>query len=335
MRALSLPLFLAFSQPVWAEVPKVVTDIAPVHALVAMVMGDLAAPEVLLPRGADPHDFQLRPSQAQSLSEAALVIWVGPELSPWLTRGLDGLGAQARSVPLLAAAGTETRKWGDATEAHDHSAHGHDDHKEEAAQDDHGHDDHAHDDHGHDDHGHDDHAHDKDGIDPHAWLDPVNARTWLEVIAAELSALDPENAPVYAANAAAGRAEIDLIEAQVATTLAPVKDTPFAVFHDAYGYFVGHFGLQVLGSLREGDAAAPGAAHIKELEARLKAEGAVCLFPEANHGSASAAQLAEATGLRLGGMLDPEGTTLEPGPELYGALIQGLATTLAACLAQG
>ncbi len=36
-----------------------------------------------------------------------------------------------------------------------------------------------------------------------------NAATWLNVIAAQLSAADPDNAGAYFANAAAGRAEID------------------------------------------------------------------------------------------------------------------------------
>jgi zinc transport system substrate-binding protein len=293
-------------------------------------MGDLATPDVLLARGGDPHNFQMRPSQAQSLADAALVIWVGPELSPWLARGLEGLGTQARSVPLLAAAGTETRKWGDPTDAHDHTQHA-------EKEDDHAHEDHKDDAHSaeaHAEHAHDDHTHDKDGIDPHAWLDPVNARTWLDVIAAELSALDPDNSTIYAANAAAGRAEIDLMEAQITATLAPVRDKPFAVFHDGYGYFVGHFGLQVLGSLREGDAAAPGAAHVKALEARLKDEGAVCMFPEANHGGAAAEQLSQATGVRLGAMLDPAGTSMEPGPALYVDMMQNLAQALADCLGQ-
>ena len=83
---------LAFALPALAEVPKVVTDIHPVHALVAQVMGDLGTPDLLLERGASEHDFQLRPSQAASLADADLVVWIGPELTPWLNRALDGIG---------------------------------------------------------------------------------------------------------------------------------------------------------------------------------------------------------------------------------------------------
>ena len=69
-----------------AEVPKVLTDFAPVQSLVAQVMGDLGAPATLLPRGNDVHDFQLRPSQAADLAGADLLIWIGPQMTPCLAR---------------------------------------------------------------------------------------------------------------------------------------------------------------------------------------------------------------------------------------------------------
>jgi Mg2+ and Co2+ transporter CorA len=72
--------------------------------------------------------------------------------------------------------------------------------------------------------------------------------------------------------------------------------------------------------------------------ARLRAlrgagAGAVCVFPEANHDPALAADLARDARLRLGAPLDPEGAALPPGPDLYPALLEGLAAAIAACLA--
>ena len=74
-----------------AEVPKVVTDFAPTYGLVSMVMGDLGQPEILLDKGANAHEFQLKPSQSAALQEAGLVVWVGPGMSPWLERCLRAL----------------------------------------------------------------------------------------------------------------------------------------------------------------------------------------------------------------------------------------------------
>ena len=95
-----------------AEVPRVVTDFAPVQSLVAGVMGDLGTPDVLVGTGSDPHDYQLRPSQMAALSSADLVIWVGPELTPWLSDVLANAGSGA-SLPLLSNAATPVRRFAD------------------------------------------------------------------------------------------------------------------------------------------------------------------------------------------------------------------------------
>ena len=226
---------LAFATtPALAEVPAVVTDIPPVHALVSQVMGDLGQPVLLLERGADEHDFQLRPSQAASVADAQLVVWIGPELTPWLDSAMDTRPEGASALALLSAEGTITRAYSDpghddehAEEGHDHAKEGHDhaeeghDHAEEGH--DHAKEGEAHAEAGHD-HAHDhDHAHSHDGTDPHAWLDPGNGRIWLGLIAAELSRLDPENAATYEANAAAAAQRIDALDAEIAAILAPVQ----------------------------------------------------------------------------------------------------------------
>lgn len=323
---------LAAALPAFAEVPRVVTDIPPVQSLAAMVMGNLGQPAVLLDRGANAHDFQLRPSQAAALAEAELVIWVGPEMTPWLDRTLDGLSGDGARLALLTVEGTATRSFAEAdahdhageNHGHDHGEAGHDEAKEKEA----GHDHEAGHEAGHD-HDHD-HAH--DGTDPHAWLDPGNAALWLTAIAAELSRLDPANAGVYSANSVTAAEGIAALDAGIAAQLQPVAGTPFVVFHDAYGYLADHYGLTVAGAVALGDAASPGAAHLKELQGQLAAGQALCIFPEANHDPKLVAVMAEGTGVKLGGALDPEGSQLDPGPALYAALMDELAETLVACL---
>lgn len=305
MRYIISFLLTSLATTATAEVPSVVTDIPPVHALVAQVMGDLGTPDLLLTKGASEHDFQLRPSQAAAIADADLVVWIGPELTPWLTRALDSLGAKTQ-LALLDAPETATRAFSP------DGAHMQDDH---------------------DDHGHDDHDH--DGTDPHAWLDPDNARHWLPLIAAELSRLDPDNAATYADNAKAADARIAALDTTLKAQLAPFADRPIVAYHDAYGYFAAHYGLHILGSIALGDATAPGAAKLATLRDALDAGQAVCLFPEAQHDPALAEQLATGANLRLGAPLDPVGSTLDAGPAAYDALLTGLATRIAACLTRG
>lgn len=289
-----------------AEVPRVVTDFAPVTGLVAMVMGDLGAPQQLLEQGANAHDFQLRPSQAAALADAGLVVWAGPQMSPWLDRTLEGIGTVPQ-LRLLEAEGTHRQAFGATHDDHDHDA-GHDDQAEAGE------------------------AHDHAGMDPHAWLDPANGAVWLEVIAAELGRIDPEHAAAYRANAEAGRAGIAALDRDLVAELAPLQGRPFVVFHDAYGYFTAHYGLTLAGAVAYGDATSAGAAHLRDLQ-QTAGSAALCLFPEAGHDPKLLSQMAEATGVRLGAPLDPEGVAQVPGPDAYLGTLRGLAESLKSCLA--
>lgn len=287
--------FLLAASPTLAEVPRVVTDIPPVHALVAQVMGDLGPPELLLARGADEHDFQLKPSQAGAVADAGLVVWIGPELTPWLEGALEMRAEGAASLALLDAEGTVRREYGG----------GHAGEHEE--------------------------GHDHGAEDPHAWLNPDNARIWLELIARDLSRLDPKNAATYQANAAAAVAGVAALDAEIAAVLGPVKGRPLITYHDAFGYFGEHYGLDFAGSVALGDASSPGAARLVELRAEIVAGGVVCLFPEVQHDPALLEQLAEGTGVRIGGALDPVGSTLDAGPGAYAELMRRLAQVIAGC----
>ncbi|MBJ2151484.1 zinc ABC transporter substrate-binding protein [Paracoccus sp. IB05] len=318
----------ALATAAFAEVPKVVTDIPPVHALVAAVMGDLGQPDLLLEPGASEHHFQLRPSQARALSAADLVVLIGPELTPWIEQPLALRPSGAAVLGLLAAKGTHLQNYGtngDA-EGHDHD-HGND--QEHSHEDGHDHGEAADDGH---DHGHD-HSH--EGTDPHAWLDPANGRLWLGVIAAELGRLDPENAAAYQANATAAAKKITAADTEAQALLAPVKDQPFVSFHDAWGYFTAHYGLSSAGAISPGDASTPGAKHLTELRAKVAAGEVVCLFPEAGQDPVLAERVAENTGVRIGAALDPVGTAMDPGPDLYTLLLTSTARHLAECLSAG
>lgn len=111
MRRFALALSaLLLAGPACAAVPRVVTDFAPIQSLTLQVMGDLGTPVMLNRVGGDPHDFQLRPSQAEALARADVVFWDGPELMPGLAKALKTLGARAQSVPLLHDGGGHVRQ---------------------------------------------------------------------------------------------------------------------------------------------------------------------------------------------------------------------------------
>lgn len=290
--------------PALAAPPQVVADTPAVGSLVSQVMGDLGNPDVLLATGADAHNFQMRPSQAVALAGADILFWVGPAFTPWLERAIEGVGLRGTSVALLQADGVVLRSYDeDDDDGHDHG-HGHDAETSDAL----------------------------DGIDPHAWLDPHNAGVWIEVVAARLSEADPGNAETYAANAEAAKDRIAALDADLSAALGPVRSEPLIVFHDAYGYFADHYGLTVAGTIALGDAAKPGAGRIAAMRETLVETGAACVFPEVQHDPALVRVVIEGTGARMGGALDPSGSSLPAGPDHYETLMRNLAETILACL---
>ena len=84
--------------------------------LVGSVGGERVGVDVLVPAGADPHDFEPRPSDAVGLAEADLVFTSGGELDEWLGELIDSAGGDAAEVTLLdsvRAIGDDPHWWQD------------------------------------------------------------------------------------------------------------------------------------------------------------------------------------------------------------------------------
>jgi len=155
--------------------------------------------------------------------------------------------------------------------------------------------------------------------------------SWMNVIAGQLSAADPDNAGAYFANAAAGRGEIETLIGQVNATLAPVRDGKFIVFHDAYQYFETDFDFPASGAISIGDASDPSPARIAEIQGRIAQEGIQCVLAEPQFNPGLVATVLDGTDAQTG-ILDPLGSDLVPGPALYPQLIRNLSTALAGCM---
>jgi zinc transport system substrate-binding protein len=298
-----------------ADTPQVAVDIAPVHSLVARVMEGVAVPDLIIQPGASPHEYSLRPSEAAALQASDLVFWVGPGLTPWLADTIETLAQEASVTALSKLDGTVKLEFRESAmfEVHDHDEHAdHDDHAD--------HDGTA---------GHDEHDH--GAYDPHTWLSPKNAMTWLNAIAGQLSAVDPDNAGAYYANAAAGRAEIEVLMGDVTAILDPLRNGRFIVFHDAYQYFEQDFNFPASGALSISDASDPSPARIAEIRDRIAEQGIDCVLAEPQFNPGLIATVLDGTDAQTG-ILDPIGSDLEPGSALYPDMIRNLAKALASCI---
>ena len=300
-------LGLATALPARAEPPKVVASIPPIHSLVAGVMEGVAAPELLVKGGASPHTYTLKPSDARILAEARLIFWVGAGLESFLVKPLASLAGKAKVVELVGAPELSRLPYrtGGAWKGHDH---GHDRAATKKSS-----------------------GREHGNTDTHIWLAPANARALGSAIAAALAAADPANADRYRENGQRLDGRLAALEAEMKTALAPVKDRPFVVFHDAYQYLEQAFGLNAIGAIAVAPEKPPGPKSLAALRKRIATTGARCVFREPQFPANLAETVAEGTGARIA-VLDPEGIDGTPGKDLYFDLMRANARALTACL---
>ncbi|MDZ7829286.1 MAG: zinc ABC transporter substrate-binding protein [Halofilum sp. (in: g-proteobacteria)] len=293
-----------------AATPRIVVTLAPLHALVTGVAGPAAEPHLLLRGAASPHAFSLAPSDARALARADLVVAADPNLEKFLERPLGSLAADAAVIWLTAIEDVHRlpARAGGQWEAHRDDTHDNHDHDHE-------------------------HGHEPGQHNPHAWLDPLNAIAFTRTLAERLASLDPDNAGTYRANAARQVERLQALDRDLDRQVAPVRDVPYLVFHDAYHYFEDRYGLQPIGAVAVDPARPPGARRLAELHDRIERTGARCLFAEPQFEPKIVRVIHEATGIRTA-VLDPLGAELEPGPDLYDQLMRNLADDLVECLGQ-
>jgi zinc transport system substrate-binding protein len=300
---------LALPQAAAAEPPAVVASFKPVHSLAAAVMAGVGTPELLVQGAASPHSYAMRPSDAAKLDAAEVVFWIGPVLEAFLAKPLESLAGDAAVLEIEEIPGLTLYppREGGVWEPHgqeDEDGHEHDP------------------------------AHAAGSLDAHLWLDPDNAGLIAAAMAETLAAVDPAHGATYRANAAALGERLAALDAELAEQLAPVKNRPFIVFHDAYQYFEKQYGLAAAGSVTVSPDQPPGAKRLAEIRATIAERNAACVFREPQFEPALIELVVEGSDVRQG-ELDPEAAALTEGPELYFDLMRALARSIASCLGKG
>lgn len=290
--------------------PHVVVTSKPIHALVAEVMKGVGEPELLVDGNGSPHTYAMRPSDAQRVNRAEVFFRISEGLEPFTAKIVRALPRDVKVSTLAEVPGVKhlPRRAGGAFETRKHGhSHGHS-------------------------HGHDHGSRSKTAYDAHVWLDPDNAKAMTAAIATVLAERAPGHAGRFRANAEALAARLDKLSAKLASDLAPVGGRPFIVLHDAYQYFEHRFGLNAVGSILVDPDEQPSAKRISDLRKKVASLGAVCVFAEPGHQPRTISSVTEGTRSRTA-VLDPEGTALTPGPNLYFDLMSSLATAMKDCLA--
>jgi zinc transport system substrate-binding protein len=306
MRAYLLAFILALlsAAPSFADTPRVVASIKPIHSLVTSIMGNTGEPTLLVSGGASPHTFSLKPSHASALSAADLVFWIGPDLEGFLTNPMANLVQDGASVPLMSGEGVallEAREggvWGEHLHHEDH-AEGEEEKVEHA-------------------------------FDPHIWLDMGNTIALTKIIESSLSTTYPSLASTFSENADRLRSDLTALDLELEHQLTPFTAKPYFVFHDAYQYFESRYNLTPLGAVTANPGVRPGARRMVEL--KEAGQGPMCVFAEPQFEPRILHVLMEDEGTKLG-YLDPLGSSIPEGPDHFAATLKALTTSISDCLA--
>ena len=293
-------LFLGFSHAK-AEL-QVVTSIKPIHSLASLLMDGIGTPKLIVDGSNSPHNFTLKPSHAKMLQNADLVFWVGEDIETFLEKPLGTVAKKAKKIELMEISQLKKLKFREKNIFEGHDDHGH------GKKDDHGH---AHGEH-----------------DPHVWLDPLNAKVILKVMAKNMKMMDKKNSAKYDANLKKANAKIDGLVTEINKVIN--KNAKYVVFHDAYQYFERRFGLKTLGALTLNTDVLPGAEQLKDIREVIKEEKAKCIFSEPQFNPKIIKAIAKDTNIKTG-VLDPLGADIKNNKDLYFKLLNNLSNSLKKC----
>lgn len=257
--------------------------------VVAQVGGDAIELTALVPAGADPHSYQPRPADLRTLDDAHVLFINGYGLEEAMASIFESLETTA-----VVAVNEEVtlREFADT----DHDSHEHGDQE-------HGDDEHSDTEHSGEEHAGEADEHEHGSIDPHTWMAVPSVQSWVNTIERALATLDPARAEQYAANAAAYRAELDALDAEIRAELdtIPAERRKLVTDHASFGYFADAYDFETIGAVIPGlsTLATPSAQQLAALQDQLSDAGVPAIFVGTTVNPQLAERLATDLGIRV------------------------------------
>ncbi|NMA11957.1 MAG: zinc ABC transporter substrate-binding protein [Chloroflexi bacterium] len=275
----------------------IVTTIFPIFDFTRIVAGDTMSVTLILPAGADSHSFEPTPSDIMTVQDADLFLYIGGESDGWVDRILSSFGdKKPATVALIQSVRGLNEEIVEGMQ-HDSSHDEHDDDGDEYHDEN---DDEKHDDDDDNDES-DSHSHSDGVIDEHIWTSPTNAILMTEKIRDALSALDPANSALFAANAEAYINELKQLDADFRSMVASSKRKVFVVGDRfPFRYLAHDYGLEYYaafpGCSTDND---PGASTVAFLIDKVREYNLPVVFTLENSNQVIAKTIADATGARV------------------------------------
>ena len=222
-------LFIVMFSFLNASTQELTVNILPQKYFVEKIVKDKFTINVMVKPGASPHNFEPKPSQMKSLVASKVYFLIGDATEKnWIEKFKQNAKNTLFVDTTIGVEKIEMAK-------HEH---------EEVAQHDHKKDE-------------KDEEHDHSGLDPHIWLDPVLVKIQAKNIYEAMIKIDSANSDFYKTNYEEFLKELETLDSNIKTILAPHKDKAFMVFHPSWGYFAKRYDLEQISIEIEGKEPKP------------------------------------------------------------------------------
>ena len=223
-----------------SETLKVVSTVSPITSLAENVGGTRIRLEGIVPEGVNSHTFEPAPSVAILVADADLIVLNGLFLEQ---PSLEMAQANKRPDAVILSLGEKaiTRdQW-----VFDFSFPEGDGHP-----------------------------------NPHLWTSPDLAIRYADLIRAELSALDPDNADYYAENYARLEERLNDLDERIAAAVAtiPPENRKLLTYHDSFPFFSSRYGFEIIGAAQPSDFSEPSAREVASLIDQVRETGVPAIF---------------------------------------------------------
>lgn len=263
-----LMIFSAF--PCLGEKLPVAASIFPVADIVKQVGGDHVEVITIVPPGASPHTFELKPGVVKKISSARIFFMIGAGLEFWSEKFVkSGAG---KPVKIVLSDGVDLiRSTGDH-------------HVDKAGK-----------------------HHEEEGFaNPHIWLDVEIAKSMVKKIVSALASADKEHAGYYEERGGKYLSELDRLDGEIHAAAESFKIKKYVAFHPAWDYFARRYGLESAGVIESIPGKNPTPLGIKHIVGSIRKHGVKAVFAEPQLNPKVAEVIAKEAGVKML-MLDPMG----------------------------
>lgn len=259
--------------------PRYVTTIHPFQEILKAVVGDHGEVHRMLPPGASPHTYELRPSDIRHVEAAKALFFGSPTLDAWAlkfnNRNRIELIELLPEDFLLYFQSPERDKKREATDSDVPASHHH-------------------------------HHGSAIGVDPHFWTDPLTVKALLPALTDTLCSLDPDGCEIYRKNSAKFAKHLDSLYVKIDEKLIPVRGEAVMLSHPFFQYFLKRFGLRLVDIIEIIPGKEPTPRQIKDIIQQVQRENVKAIFDHPQLPDRAAKLVAEAAGLKVY-ELDPLG----------------------------